>query len=64
MPDKTSMFDRTIPVLASMWVRLSKHRGALDELYVIDPSGSLVKFGQPTDRLIQADVVQEAPSDK
>ena len=24
----------------------------IDELYVIDPSGSLMKFGQPTDRLI------------
>ena len=35
----------------------------MDELYVIDPSGSLVKFGQRTDRLIQADAVQEAPSD-
>ena len=35
----------------------------MDELYVIDPSGSLVKFGQRTDRLIQADAAQEAPSD-
>ena len=33
----------------------------MDELYVIDPSGSLVKFGQLTDRFIQADAVQEAP---
>jgi hypothetical protein len=31
----------------------------MDELYVYDPSGSLVKFGQATDRLIQADTVQE-----
>ena len=35
----------------------------MDELYVWDPSGSLVKFGQVTDRLIRADAVQEAPSD-
>ena len=35
----------------------------MDELYVFDPSGSLVKFGQPTDRFIPADAVQEAPSD-
>ena len=42
----------------------------LDELYVfdpsgslVDPSGSLVKFGQPTDRFIPADAMQEAPSD-
>ena len=35
----------------------------MDELYVFDPSGSLVKFGQVTDRFIQADAVQEAPSD-
>ena len=35
----------------------------MDELYVYDPSGSLVKFGQVTDRFIQADAVQEAPSD-
>ena len=32
-------------------------------LYVYDPSGSLVKFGQVTDRFIHADAVQEAPSD-
>ena len=35
----------------------------MDELYVFDPSGSLVKFGQPTDRFIPADAVQETPSD-
>ena len=35
----------------------------MDELYVWDPSGSLVKFGQATNRLVQADTVQEAPSD-
>ena len=35
----------------------------MDELSVFDPSGSLVKFGQVTDRFIQADAVQEAPSD-
>ena len=34
-----------------------------DELHVFDPSGSLVKFGQLTDRFIQADDVQEAPSE-
>lgn len=34
----------------------------MGELYVYDPSGSLVKFGQVTDRLIQTDAVQEAPS--
>ena len=35
----------------------------MDELYVYDPGGSLVKFGQVTDRFIPADAVQEAPSD-
>ena len=35
----------------------------MDELYVYDPSGSLVKFGQVTGRFIQADAVREAPSD-
>ena len=35
----------------------------MDELYVWDASGSLVKFGQVTDRVIPADAVQEAPSD-
>ena len=35
----------------------------MDELYVWDPSGSLVKFGQVTERLVKPDVVQEAPSD-
>ena len=35
----------------------------MDELYVWDPSGSLVKFGQVTDRLIRADAVEEAPSE-
>ena len=36
----------------------------MDELYVFDPSGNLVKFGQVTDRFIQADTMQEVPSDK
>ena len=35
----------------------------MDELYVWDPSGSLVKFGQVTERMIGADTVQEAPPD-
>ena len=35
----------------------------MDELYVWDPSGSLMKFGQVTERMIRADAVQEAPSD-
>ena len=35
----------------------------MDELYIHDPSGSLVKFGQVTDRFTPADTVQEAPSD-
>ena len=35
----------------------------MDELYVWDPSGSLVKFGQVTERMILADTVQEAPPD-
>ena len=35
----------------------------MDELYVHDPSGSLVKFGQVTDRFVRADVVQEAPAE-
>ena len=35
----------------------------MDELYVWDPSGSLVKFGQVTERMIRADAVQEAPAD-
>ena len=35
----------------------------MDELHVRDPSGSLVKFGQVTDRLIRAYAVQEAPSE-
>ena len=34
----------------------------MDELYVYDPSGSLVKFGQATDRLNQSNAVPEAPS--
>ena len=34
----------------------------MDELYVYDPSGSLVKFGEVTDRLVHADTVQEARS--
>ena len=33
----------------------------MDELYVWDPSGSLVKFGQVTERTIRADTVQKAP---
>ena len=33
----------------------------MDELYVYDPCGSLVKFGQVTDRFTPADTVQEAP---
>ena len=132
MPDKTAMFDRAIPVLASLdiatsldffrnlgfetynfgdhnygiairehieihfWLCTDKHVAentscyvrvndihslcadfakrvdvggvvetpwGMDELYVYDPSGSLVKFGQVTDRFVQADAVQEAPSD-
>ena len=132
MPDKTSMFDRAIPVLASLeiatsldyfhklgfethdfgdnnygiairehieihfWLCADRHVAentscyvrvndihalhadfarrfdvgevvetpwGMDELYVYDPSGNLVKFGQSTDRLVQADAVQEAPSD-
>ena len=132
MPDKTSMFDRAIPVLASLeiaasldyfhklgfethnfgdntygialrehieihfWLCADKHVAentscyirmndihalranfakridvgrvvetpwGMDGLYVWDPSGSLVKFGQVTDRFIPADAVQEAPSD-
>ena len=35
----------------------------MDELYVWDPSGSLVKFGQVTERFVPADAVQETPSD-
>lgn len=35
----------------------------MDELYVYDPSGSLVKFGQMTDRVVKATAVKEAPSD-
>ena len=131
MPDETSMFDRAIPVLASLdiaasldyfnklgfethdfgdhsygiairehieihfWLCPDKHVAentscyvrvndidalradfskrikvagvvqtpwGMDELYVYDPSGSLVKFGQVTDRSIPAETVQEAPS--
>ena len=131
MPDKTSMFDRAMPVLASLeiatsldffhklgfethnfgdnsygiairehieihfWLCTDKYVAentscyvrvndihalhadfakrfdvgevaetpwGMDELYVIDPSGSLVKFGQLTDRFIEADAVQEASS--
>ena len=36
----------------------------MDELYVRDPSGNLVKFGQVTDRLMLANTVQEAPSEQ
>ncbi len=35
----------------------------MDELYVWDPTGSLVKFGQVTEKLIRAEAVQEAPPD-
>ena len=35
----------------------------VDELHVHDPSGSLVKFGQVTERFTPAEIVQEAPSD-
>ena len=35
----------------------------MDELCVYDPSGSLVKFGQVTERTIPADAAQEASSD-
>ena len=35
----------------------------MDELYVRDPSGSQVKFGQVTERMIRADTVQKAPPD-
>ena len=35
----------------------------MDELYVWDPSGSLVKFGQVTERMIRADTVRKAPPD-
>ena len=35
----------------------------MDQLYVWDPTGSLVKFGQVTERMIRADTVQEAPPD-
>ncbi|MCY4407967.1 MAG: VOC family protein [Rhodospirillaceae bacterium] len=35
----------------------------MDELYVWDPTGSLVKFGQVTERMILADTVQEASPD-
>ena len=34
-----------------------------DELYVWDPSGNLLKFGQVTKRRVPADPAQEAPSD-
>ena len=73
MPDKTPMLDRAIPVLASLEIATSldyfhklgfETAWGMDELYVYDPSGSLVKFGQMTDRLIQADAVQETPSDQ
>ena len=36
----------------------------MDELYVSDPSGNLVKFGQVTDRFISANTVREAPSEQ
>ena len=132
MPDKTSMFDRAIPVLASLdiaasldyfsklgfethnfgdhnygiairehieihfWLCTDRHVAentscyvrvndihalradfaarikvggvvdtpwGMDELYLWDPSGSLVKFGQLTDRFIPADTVQKSPPD-
>ena len=47
----------------SMWGEIVEAPWGMNELYVFDPSGSLVKFGQPTDRFISADAVQEAPSD-
>ena len=131
MPDETSLFDRAIPVLASLdiaasldyfnklgfetpdfgdhgygiairehielhfWLCPDKHVAeniscyvrvndidalradfskritvagvvqtpwGMDELYVHDPSGSLVKFGQVTDRSVSRDTAQEAPS--
>ena len=131
MPDETSLFDRAIPVLASLdiaasldyfnklgfethdfgghsygiairehieihfWLCPDKHVAentscyvrvndidalradfskcitvagvvqtpwGMDELYVHDPSGSLVKFGQVTDRSVPRDTAQEAPS--
>ena len=34
----------------------------MDELYVHDPHGSLVKFGQVTERFTPAETVREAPS--
>ena len=34
----------------------------MDELYVHDPNGSLVKFGQVTERFTPTETVQEAPS--
>ena len=40
---------------------VNKARG-MDERYVRDPSGSLMKFGQVTETLIPADTVQAAPS--
>ena len=35
----------------------------MDELYVWDPTDSMVKFGQVTERMIRADAVQEALPD-
>ena len=35
----------------------------MDELHVHDPGGSLVKFGQVTERFAPADIVQEGPTD-
>ena len=35
----------------------------MDELYVWDPNGSLVKFGQVTERMIRADTVRKALPD-
>jgi len=132
MPDKTSLFDRAIPVLASpdiaaslaffdrlgfetrdfgandygiavrepieihfwlctdrrvaentsCYVRVNDIHGlradfagridvgevvetpwGMDELYAWDPGGSLVKFGQATDRAVAAGAMQEAPPD-
>lgn len=40
---------------------VKKARG-MDDLYVRDPSGSLMKFGQMTETLIPADTAQAAPS--
>ena len=58
MPDTTPLFDRAMPVLASLDIAASL------ELYVWDPSGNLVKFGQVTDRFMLANGVQDVPSEQ